>query len=107
MSEVRLITLLISQNDLLTLTSLICEKNSNLKVFDNKLIKYVSTHSMWIYLWHILVLAVNKQFKLPEVWFIKLFIVYSASMLMVIVVNKILDLVERKHNLSFIKHLRG
>lgn len=86
---------------------LICEKNSNLKIFDNKLIRYISTHSMWIYLWHTLVLAAYGRFKLPKVWFIKLFIVYSVSIVIVVVVNKLLDLVEKKYNPSFIKYLRG
>lgn len=35
---------------------ILCEKN-NFKIYSNPLIKYISMHSMWIYLWHILALV--------------------------------------------------
>ena len=85
---------------------LICEKK-NLKVFGNKLIVFISTHSMWIYLWHIFVLKIYRKLKFPDVWFIKLIIVYLLSMLIVIIVNKILDSAERGHHFPIIKFLRG
>lgn len=85
---------------------LFCEKH-NLKIFDNSLIRYISMHSMWIYLWHILVLDVYMILRLPEVWYIKLFIVYGIAIIIVFVVNKCLDLIEKKIQIGFFKYLRG
>ena len=85
---------------------ILCEKN-NLKVYANKVIRFISSHSMWIYLWHILVLAVYGKFNLPETWFIKLIVVYLLSILIVFCVNQVLDYMERNHHFSFSKYLRG
>lgn len=84
---------------------LLCER-CNFKVFDKFLIRYISMHSMWIYLWHILVLDLYRFLKLPEIWYIKLFVVYGISIVIVLVVNKCLDLINRKQKMGFIKYLR-
>lgn len=85
---------------------IICERN-NFKIYRNSLVVFVSKHSMWIYLWHILVLSVYGLAELPEVWYLKLVLVYSCSILIVIVVNKGLDLVENRCRFSFFRYLRG
>ena len=85
---------------------LLCEK-CQFKIFDNSFIRYISMHSMWIYLWHILVLSVYRFLGLPEVWYIKLFIVYGIAILVIFVVNKCLDLIERKIQIGFFRYLRG
>ena len=84
----------------------LCEKK-NLKLYENRIIRYISSHSMWIYLWHILILDIYDRSRLPEIWFVKLIIVYIFSMLMVYMVNQGLDYVEQGHHFSFIKYLRG
>lgn len=85
----------------------LCEKR-NLKIFENSIIRYISMHSMWIYLWHILVLYADKYkvLRLPKVWYIKLFIVYGIAIMIVFVVNKCLDIIEREQR-GFFKYLRG
>ena len=85
---------------------LICEKHY-LKIYDNPIIRYVSMHSMWIYLWHILVLYLYSALNLPKIWYIKLVIVYLASIIIVYIVNKVLDLVERTGKIGILKYLRG
>lgn len=82
---------------------LICEKYK-LKIYENPLIRYVSIHSMWIYLWHILVL---RFFGFLENWYIKLLIVYITTLLIVYFVNKILDLLEKNKKIHIFKYLRG
>ena len=84
----------------------LCENSSFIK-FDNKIITYISTHSMWIYLWHILALTVYDGIGLPEIWYIKLIIVSVSSILIVIATNKIYDYLDKKHQFSLIKYLRG
>ena len=62
---------------------------------------------MWIYLWHILVLSVYSFLNLPKVWYLKLLLVYTCSVAIVAVVNKILDLLEKRTNIPFLRYLRG
>ena len=83
-----------------------CEKHY-LKLYDNRLIIYISNHSMWIYLWHILLLTTYKAMHLPEIWYIKLFSIYLVAILMVFVINKLLDYIDSKHKFIFLNYLRG
>ena len=85
---------------------IICERN-NFRFFQNPFIVYISKHSMWIYLWHILVLSVYSFLNLPKVWYLKLLLVYTCSVAIVAVVNKILDLLEKRTNIPFLRYLRG
>ena len=55
---------------------LILCKKKHLKLYENRVIRFISSHSMWIYLWHILILDIYGRLKMPEIWFIKLIIVY-------------------------------
>ena len=85
---------------------MICEGNT-FKIYQNPVITYISKHSMWIYLWHILVLSLYRFASLPEKWYIKLVVVYSCSIAIVFLVNKALDYVEARKNIFLIKYLRG
>ena len=85
---------------------LLCEKN-NLKIYNNSIVKFISIHSMWIYLWHILVLKFYDIFGFWKIWYIKLFFVYVVSIVIVLLVNKCLDIIERKKKFMFVKYLRG
>jgi len=85
---------------------IICEKH-DLAIYRCFLVQYVSRHSLWIYLWHILALVVYPYMGLPNIWYVKLVIVYALSMMMVLLVNKLLDLVEKKNKFRIIKYLRG
>ena len=78
----------------------------NLKIFKNKVIVFISKHSMWIYLWHILVLDIYQCLHLPELWYVKLLIVYIGACIIVYIINKILDIIERKHKYKFFEYLR-
>ncbi len=84
---------------------LLCNKYK-LRLFKSKIITYISNHSMWIYLWHILTLDIYKYLKLPEIWFIKLLFVYILALSIVIFVNKIIKMVETKHKYSFLKYFK-
>ena len=85
---------------------LFCERYY-LKVYDNRIIRYISTHSMWIYLWHILALYLYYLFGLPSIWLVKFFVVFIVSIIMVAAVNKLLDQIESSHLYPVIRYLRG
>jgi peptidoglycan/LPS O-acetylase OafA/YrhL len=85
---------------------IICEKFT-LKIFNNRFIRYVSMHSMWIYLWHVLILDVYSVLNFPEIWYLKLIVVYLASLAVVFVVNKLLDWIDKYKKIGALKYLRG
>ena len=79
-----------------------------LNMYENRAIRFVSEHSMWIYLWHIFVLTMYKELHLPEIWFFKLLVVYVVSCIIVRVINVCIDSIEAKDASIFvIKYLRG
>ena len=84
----------------------ICEK-VELKIFDSNFVRYISEHSMWIYLWHILVLTLYNAIGLPQIWYIKFSTVYFTSVFIVFVFNKILDLVKNKKIQKLFTYFRG
>lgn len=84
-----------------------CERH-DLPIYRSRLVRFVSMHSMWIYLWHILVLDAYKGLGLPSHWLVKLLVVYAGAMATVVVVNTCLDRVERSGRaLPALKYLRG
>ena len=84
---------------------IICE-NRQFKIYDNKLIRFVATHSMWIYLWHILILSAYDYMHFPEAWLIKLSIVYCSAAIIVVAQNKLLDLIEQKYTSPLFRYLK-
>ncbi|SFD00358.1 acyltransferase family protein [Butyrivibrio sp. YAB3001] len=85
---------------------LICERKSR-KVYENRMVTFISKNSMGIYLWHILVLTILEKSKLSIAWFIKLIVVYSGSIFIVVIVNHLGDFLESRYHISYIKYLRG
>ncbi len=64
-------------------------------------------HSMWIYLWHILALTAYEVLSPFSGWFIKYVAVYTIAILATLIINKILDLIEKKWSFFLFKYLRG
>lgn len=85
---------------------IICE-NSSLKIYDNVFISFISRNSLWIYLWHVLTLQVYNFLHLPEIWFVKLFVVYISSIIIVVIVNKLIDILEKKKRYRILKYLKA
>ena len=75
----------------------------------NGFILFVSKSSLWIYLWHILILQVVARLIPTAHWAVKYYVVYSLSVLIVFFQNKALDLIEKKQkvNLPFFRVFRG
>lgn len=85
---------------------MICEK-TNLAVCDNAIIKFVGSHTMWIYLWHILAVRLYKTLLLPETWYMMFFAVYFGSIFFTMIVNRLLDKMEMYCKLPMLKYFRG
>lgn len=57
----------------------ICE-HCCLRVYENKLIRFISVHSLGIYLCHVMVLEFYKLLGLPQNWVLEWVVVFSASL---------------------------
>lgn len=77
------------------------------KIYNNPFICFISKNSLWIYLWHILILTAYDYLRLPRMWIIELIVVYMSAIVIVYVVNKILDVVDKRRTLKIFKYLRG
>ena len=76
------------------------------KLGTNKLIIFVSKSSLWIYLWHILVLLLVNNF-LSLFWGVKFLAVVFGSVTITFIQNKIIDCAEGKIHPSVLKIFRG
>lgn len=85
---------------------MLCEKFPK-KWFGNSFFTYVSSHSMWIYLWHILWLVIYEKLGLPYIWYIKYLVVYLGAIITVLITNKFLDIIEKHITFPSFKYLRG
>ena len=85
---------------------MLCEKFPK-KWFGCSFFKYISSHSMWIYLWHILWLDVYEKLGLPSIWYVRYLIVYIGAIITVQTVNKCLDIIEKHIHFSPFRYLRG
>ena len=83
-----------------------CER-FRLKVYSHPWIRFISAHSLWIYLWHILVLDIYKKLHLPGIWYVKWFVVFLASIGIVLLVNKILDKMNAGKDHFLLSFFRG
>ena len=73
----------------------------------NKVIVFISKSTLWIYLWHILVLRLTEHL-IPNVhWSLKYIFVVLISLLIVFIQNKILDVIETKWKIPILKVFRG
>ena len=72
--------------------------------FDSKLprialVTFISKHSLWIYLWQILLLAtVNYVLKISDYWLLSLVVLLFGSCLITYVQNAIVNCICRNHN---------
>ena len=76
-------------------------------VFKHRFVRYISSHSIWIYLWHIVGMDLYDTLNLPQHWLVRFFAVSVFSMLMVIFVNLVLDVIERGRPRAALKYLRN
>ena len=74
---------------------MICE-DKEWKIFRNRLVLFISEHSLWIYLWHMLYLWVYDYKALPQLFYLKWFTVAVLSIVTVFIQEKVLLLIQNK-----------
>ena len=80
--------------------------------FDNykptRLVQFISRSSLWIYLWHILVLYAVKLFiDNSALWWLQYIIVVFVSVIITWIQNKIVEYLMSKYNLKFLTIFKG
>lgn len=78
-----------------------------LRLYESRLVRFISSHSLWLYLWHILVLDVYSFLRFPENWVIKWLTVFAVSVLIVFLVNRGVDAIEKRRRLKWLLLLKG
>ncbi|MBQ6478074.1 MAG: acyltransferase [Erysipelotrichaceae bacterium] len=74
---------------------MICE-NRNWSIYKNRLVLFISEHSLWIYLWHMLYLWFYDYKALPQIFYLKWFTVAVVSTLTVFIQEKVLLFIQDK-----------
>ena len=73
-----------------------------------KLITFVSKHSLWIYLWQIMMLTiVNHVIKISDNWVLSWWVLMIGSILLTWIQNFIVDKIQQKFNWIFLQYFRG
>ena len=70
-------------------------------IIHNKLIGFISNHSLWIYLWHILFIKI----AFIENWFLNYCFVLSLSIIITFIQSKIINIIEKKFSKNFFLEL--
>lgn len=74
----------------------------------SRIIQFISKSSLWIYLWHILVLYAVKMFiKNTQYWLLQYVIVITVSITITLVQNKIVDWLIKKFGWKFLSVFKG
>lgn len=86
---------------------ILCEKK-NYRLFRSKLVVFISSHSFWIYLWHILCVTLITHFIDSKYWFVQYIFIICMAVSIVWIQNKVLDGIEDKygHDIKYFKYLR-
>ena len=73
-----------------------------------KLITFVSEHSLWIYLWQIMMLTiVNYVINISNNWLLSWLVLMIGSILLTWVQNFIVDRIQRKYKWKILQYFRG
>ena len=70
------------------------------------IIIFISKHSLWIYLWHIIYVSIFIWCKLNVNWIVKYIFVVSMSIVTVGVQVWAINQIEKKKKIEFLKYLK-
>ena len=74
----------------------------------NKLVNFISSSSLWIYLWHILVLYAVKMIIINDkLWLIQYIIIIVFSCIITYIQNLIVDRLIKKYNIKWLNIFKG
>lgn len=71
----------------------------------NPFVRFVGCNSIWIYLWHIPIIAVTA--KMDMAWWMRFFVVYIGALTIYYMQLSIVKIVERKKEYKILKYLKG
>lgn len=88
-----------------SLLIIITNNNRISNLLNNKLILFISSHSLWIYLWHILIIYIINRYNIK--WYVKFIIVLSVSILITYIQSIFIKKIENDKNKKVIKLFKG
>lgn len=75
------------------------------RIIANPVVSYISKHSMWIYLWHILSCKITEYLAGGLHWSLKFLIIYPGAILLAYAADKIVGWLRGKSKLTILKYL--
>ena len=75
------------------------------KILNNKLFEFISSNSLWIYLWHIFILYCIKPINMT--WSLKFILIISISLIIVFIQSMIIRKLNGKINENILKIFKG
>ncbi len=85
---------------------LVLTESIKLSLYKNKLIIFISKHSLWIYLWHILIVFIVEQTSISNWWLFKWILFFVGSSIIVLVQNVVISLFEKHFELPLFKYFK-
>ena len=83
-------------------------KLQNMKLRENRVISFVSKSSLWIYLWHILILYVVKSLiENDNLWLVQYAAIVVLSVVVTLIQNLIVNKMLSKYPIDFLKIFLG
>lgn len=83
-----------------------CFKKIKLK--ENKYIEFLSKSSLWIYLWHILLMyAIKLIITSDKLWMLQYILVLASSIIITAIQNEMVNAIMKKHNIKILKVFLG
>lgn len=74
----------------------------------SRMVQFISGSSLWIYLWHILILYAVKMFiEDPTYWWLQYILIVVASVFTAWIQNKVVDMISTKFEWKLLKVFRG
>lgn len=91
-----------------TIVLILMQKLQNMKLKENPVISFVSKSSLWIYLWHILILYVVKiVIENDNFWLVQYVNIVTLSVMVTFIQNIIVNKILSKYHVNFFKVFLG
>ena len=91
-----------------TIVLILMPKLQNMKLRENRVISFVSKSSLWIYLWHILILYVVKSLiENDNLWLVQYVAIVVLSVVVTLIQNLIVNKMLSKYPIDFLKVFLG
>jgi peptidoglycan/LPS O-acetylase OafA/YrhL len=77
------------------------------KCMNNGIVRFISSHSLWIYLWHIFLLFIVNHWFNQMLWIKQYIIIFISSVILTYIQNKVVDRSSKNKDVKGMTIFRG